>query len=116
MISIAFFGSHGLGESCLKLLSNTEDVSVEVVVTYEAGHDGWWNASVYDQAKEFGYDVLPIAEESEVVNYDIDYIISVYYPNILGPELLNHPSEGALNLHQAELPRYRGSNVFSHPS
>ena len=40
--------------------------------------------------------------------------MSVYYPNILGPALLSHPDRLPLNLHQAELPRYRGSNVFSH--
>ncbi|WP_084802748.1 hypothetical protein [Halorientalis sp. IM1011] len=28
---------------------------------------------------------------------------------MLGPDLLNTPREAALNLHQAELPRYRGA-------
>jgi methionyl-tRNA formyltransferase len=49
-----------------------------------------------------------------VTEYPVDWLLSVYYPNILGSELLAHPDKGALNLHQAELPRYRGSNVFTH--
>lgn len=114
MVSVAYFGSHPLGRECLRLLHEHEEVDVEVVVTYHAGYDSWWEGSVFDLATELGYDILTTDEESEVQSYDIDYIISVYYPNILGPELLGHPNEGALNLHQAELPRYRGSNVFSH--
>lgn len=114
MISVAYFGSHPLGRECLRLLHEHEEVDVEVVVTYPAGYDSWWEGSVFDLATELGYDILTTDEESAVQSYDIDYIISVYYPNILGPELLDHPDEGALNLHQAELPRYRGSNVFSH--
>lgn len=114
MTRVAFFGSHGLGEACLERLHDAEDVSVELVVTYPRDYDGWWEGSVHDLAVELGYEVATIDEERSVLEYDIDYLLSVYYPNILGPELLDHPNEGALNLHQAELPRYRGSNVFSH--
>nr|WP_305794628.1 formyltransferase family protein [Halomarina rubra] len=63
---------------------------------------------------EYGYEVATLAEERRVLEYDVDYLLSVYYPNILDGELLGHPERAALNLHQAELPRYRGSNVFSH--
>jgi methionyl-tRNA formyltransferase len=111
---IALFGSHPLGEACLDELAAHDGVSVETVVTYPPDHDGWWDGSLYDYARDRGYPVLPIAREDEVRDIDIDYLVSVYYPNILGPDLLDHPEEGALNLHQAELPRYRGSNVFSH--
>jgi methionyl-tRNA formyltransferase len=55
-----------------------------------------------------------IEDEQRLQEYPVEYLISVYYPNILEPELLAHPERGALNLHQAELPRYRRSNVFSH--
>lgn len=114
MVRVAFFGSHGLGERCLEILDEHPDVTVSVVVTCPEGYDSWWEGSVHRLATNLGYDVLTTSEESDVLQYDIDYLISVYYPNILGPELLEHPEEAALNLHQAELPRYRGSNVFSH--
>lgn len=114
MTNLVLLGSHALGVRCLKLLHEQEGIDIEAVVTYEAGYDGWWNGSVYDLAKQLGYPTLSIGDERSVLEYDVDYLLSVYYPNILGSELLEHPRQAAVNLHQAELPRYRGSNVFSH--
>jgi len=111
---IALFGSHPLGEACLDCLDAHEDVRVETIVTYSPEQDNWWDGSLYEYARDRGHDVRTIDEADSVREIEIDYLLSVYYPNILGPELLEHPEEGALNLHQAELPRYRGSNVFSH--
>jgi methionyl-tRNA formyltransferase len=114
MVSVTFLGSHPLGEACLERLVRHEAVSVELVVTYPRDHDGWWDGSVHERALEHGLRVEPIANEHRITEYDVDYLFSVYYPNVLGPDLLEHPARCALNLHQAELPRYRGSNVFSH--
>ena len=114
MVSVAFFGSHPLGEACLTRLHDHPDVEVSVVVTYPRDYDGWWDGSVHDLALDYSYPVLTIDEEDRVTEYDVDYLLSVYYPNILGGDLLSHPRKAAINLHQAELPRYRGSNVFSH--
>jgi methionyl-tRNA formyltransferase len=113
-VSLAFLGSHPLGERCLELLTEREDVSVEIVVTYPPVEDNWWDGNLYETASDLGHDVVPISKEEAVLDHEIDYLLSVYYPNILGPELLDHPREAPLNLHQAELPRYRGSNVFTH--
>jgi methionyl-tRNA formyltransferase len=114
MVKIAFFGSHPLGEKCLRVLDDEEDVEVSMVVTYEKDYNSWWDGSVHKLAEKLGYPVFTIEEENEVLEHEIDHLLSVYYPNILGKEILQHPNEGALNLHQAELPRYQGSNVFSH--
>jgi methionyl-tRNA formyltransferase len=114
MATFAFLGSHPLGEACLQRLHDHPDCSVEVVVTYPADADNWWDGSVNDLARSLGYELLTIFEEDRLLEYEFDWLLSVYYPNILGEQLLEHPAEGALNLHQAELPRYRGSNVFSH--
>lgn len=114
MTSIAVFGSHPLGEQCLDILVDHPEVSVPLVVTYPPEADNWWTGSMYDRAREHGLEVVPIASERAVLDYDVDYLLSVYYPNILGPELLEHPRVAPVNVHQAELPRYRGSNVFSH--
>lgn len=112
--TFAFFGSHPLGVACLDRLHDHPDCEVAVVVTYPADEDHWWAGSVADRADEYGYDRLTVAAETEALDYEFDWLLSVYYPNVLGEELLDHAAEGALNLHQAELPRYRGSNVFSH--
>jgi len=114
MTKIAFLGSHPLGERCLELLHEDERIDVPVVVTYPEGYDSWWDGSVLNFAEQLGYEVLPISRERDVLHFEIDYLMSVYYPNILDADLLSHPEYGAVNLHQAELPRYRGSNVFSH--
>jgi len=114
MPSVAFMGSHPLGERCLDQLTSHDDFDVELVVTYGPNEDTWWDGCLYDRAKQHGHRVVTRSSERVVLEHDVDYLISVYYPNILGEELLAHPDIAPLNLHQAELPRYRGSNVFSH--
>lgn len=114
MTKIAFFGSHPLGERCLNLLYENERIEVSVVVTYPEEYDSWWDGSVLKLAEQLEYEVLPVSRERDVLDFEIDYLVSVYYPNILDADLLSHPEYAAVNLHQAELPRYRGSNVFSH--
>ena len=114
MVSVAFFGSHPLGIECLDRLHEHPEVDVELVVTYPPDETHWWDGSVHDRATALDYRTLPIADERELLDAPVDYLLSVYYPNILDGELLDHPRKGALNLHQAELPRYRGSNVFTH--
>lgn len=111
MISVALVGSRPLSRACLELLHEEEEVSVEAIATYPEGHEGWWEGSLRSKAEEYGY---PVVEEEDIFEYDLDYIISVLYYNILGEDILEHPQYGGLNLHQAELPRYRGSNTFSH--
>lgn len=113
-MDIAFFGSHPLGKECLNILSESEDVDVCVVVTYPEDEDHWWSGSVHSLAKDLGYEILTVEEERDVLDYKFDHLLSVYYPNVLSKDLLNHSKKDAINLHQAELPRYQGSNVFSH--
>lgn len=114
MTVVAVYATHGLGTECLRRLADADDIRVPLVVTYPPDEDVWWDDTVFDTARDLEVNVVPIEEERAVLDHDVTYLLSVYYPNILDGELLNHPTEGALNLHQAELPRYRGSNVFAH--
>ena len=111
MVSVGHLGSRPLGQHCLELLDEHPEITVEAVVTYPPEHDGWWDGSLNATARELGY---PIVNEDQLFEYDLDYLVSTLYYNVLDEELLDHPSEGGINLHQAELPRYRGSNTFSH--
>lgn len=111
MLSVALLGSRPLSRACLELLHEEKEVSIKAVVTYPEEHEGWWDGSLRSKAEEYGY---PVVKEEELFEYDLDYLISVLYYNILDEDLLEHPQHGGLNLHQAELPRYRGSNTFSH--
>lgn len=114
MATIALLGSRPVGRRVLRLLDAHRDVSVPVVVTLAPDEDRWWDGSLWSEASDLGYECVPPAEEGRLFEYDVDWLLSVQYPNILGAHMLDHPAEGALNLHQAELPRYRGTNVFNH--
>jgi methionyl-tRNA formyltransferase len=92
-------------------MHHNPDVEVVGVVTYESIEGKWWTSSLREKAREFGYDLV---NESDIFQYDLDYIISTLYFKKLPPSVLDHPRKGCINLHQAELPRYRGSNAFSH--
>lgn len=111
MVSVAHLGSRPLSHRCLRLMDEYPEVDVEAVVTYPPDHDGWWDGSLHDVATELGY---PTVDEADLFDYDVDYFVSTLYFNILDGDLLAHATHGGLNLHQAELPRYRGSNTFSH--
>lgn len=111
MTHLALLGTRPLSRRCLAILDKSPDVTVEAVVTYGPDHEGWWEGSLYEYARELGY---PIVAEKELFEYDLDYLISTQYHNILKGDLLAHPTHGGLNLHLAELPRYRGSNPFAH--
>lgn len=114
MTRIALLGSRPLSRRVLRVLDDDPDVDVPAVVTLVPDADRWWDDALWDLATELGHECVPAAEEERLLEFDVDWLLSVQYPNIVGSELLGHPSEGALNLHQAELPRYRGSNVFNH--
>lgn len=114
MTSIAVLGSRPLSWRCLRLLVAHDSITVPVVVTHEPDHDGWWSGSLWEVATELGVDTIPIRNESELLDYDVDWLLSVQYPNIIDSELLDHPAIAPVNLHQAELPRYRGSYLFNH--
>ena len=114
MTAIAVLGSRPLSWRCLRLLAAHDSITIPAVVTYEPDHDGWWDGSLWEVATELGLNTVPIRNESELLDYDIDWLLSVQYPNIIGSELLDHPEMAPVNLHQAELPRYRGSYLFNH--
>jgi len=114
MPSVAFMGSRPLGERCLDALTGHDAFDVKLVVTYGSDEETRWDGCLYDHAEDLGHRVVTRASERDLLEYDVDYIISVYYPDVLDATLRDHPNVAPLNLHQAELPRYRGSNVFAH--
>lgn len=114
MIRIALLGSRPLSRRVLGLLDAHDSVDIPLVVTLPPDEHNWWDGSLWDYATDLGYECVSANEERLLLDRSVDWLLSVQYPNILGSDLLSHPEEGALNLHLAELPRYRGSNVFNH--
>lgn len=112
MTTVAHFGSRPLGRKCLQRMHDAERIDVEMVVTYPKDHDGWWHGSLREYARELGYPVT--SDPEDVFDIDVDYILSTLYYDILDKPVLEHANLDSLNLHLAELPRYRGSNVFTH--
>lgn len=114
MTRIVLLGSRPLSRRVLHLLHDDAAVEVPAVVTLGPDADRWWDGSLWEVADDLGYDRISVQREQQVLEMDTDWLLSVQYPNILDARMLEHPERGALNLHQAELPRYRGSNVFNH--
>ena len=109
---IAFLGSRPLGARCLRYLTEQKEVEICGVVTRPKGSQGWWGPpEVIDVAEELGLEVL---EEKDLKRKELDLILSVLYDKILKGDIINIPKRGAINLHNAPLPDYRGCNSFSH--
>ena len=108
---VIHLGSRPLSRRCLRLLDAEPGIEVAAVVARPPDHDGWWEGSLATLAESLGY---PVIGEDAITNYDVDFLISTLYWNVLDADLLEHPTYGGLNLHQAELPRFRGCNAFSH--
>lgn len=110
-MKVIHLGSRPLARRCLHLMDEEPGISVEAVVARPPDHDGWWEGSLASLAAELNY---PVITEAEITDYSADFLISTLYWNVLDEEVLEHPTYGGLNLHQAELPRFRGCNSFSH--
>jgi methionyl-tRNA formyltransferase len=103
-----------IGWVCLdELCALGADVSL-VVTHPDDPHEEIWFRSVAERAREARLSVLvpPSVNRPEVVaaiaRRTPDYLLSFYFRELLGPEILALPRRGALNLHGSLLPRYRG--------
>ncbi len=105
-------GSKPIGYKCLKILLNRSDVDIVGVLTKSKETDVWWDKKyrVYKLASENNISLL---ELPDVINLDIDFILSIQYHQLLKKEILDHPKYGSINLHMAPLPEYRGCNQFT---
>ncbi len=87
---------------------------VAVVSHPDDPHEEIWFRSVADRAREAGVPVLvpPSVNDPDVVRrlaaFAPDLILSIYFRDIIKPEVLALAPRGALNLHGSLLPRYRG--------
>nr|WP_253741755.1 hypothetical protein [Halorientalis sp. IM1011] len=114
MVSVAFFGSHPLGEACLERLVAHDEITVETVVTYPRDYDAWWDGSVHERALDHDLPVLTVRRGRSGRRAGLRLP-----PQRLLPE---HPRAGSAEHApggRAEPPSggtapLQGSNVFSH--
>jgi len=104
---IIFMGGKPIGYKCLSILA---DKNVDIIAVIPNNRHGWWEDDVSQLAKQKN---IPIINLENALEYDVDFIFSIQFNQILKKDILELPKRGAINLHMAPLPEYRGSNQFS---
>lgn len=104
---------HNVGYRCLEELLR-QGVNVAMVFTHEdSPTEEIWFSSVRELADKHDIpwrttDINAPENISLLREITPRFIFSFYYRNMIRQEVLDIPSEGALNLHGSYLPRYRG--------
>lgn len=107
-MKIFFIGWNENGEKCLlKLLKNSLDV-VQVVVP-----SGFDTKKMFEICKKYK---VPVEENGDEIdrlrelirNKKTDIIAVASFPKLFPKDLVDMPSLGTVNVHTAELPKYRG--------
>ena len=112
MFSAVVFAYSEVGFRCLRTLLE-HGVRVPLVFTYE-DPPGEWHGSVAALAREHGIETVTGADPGaapwlqRIAALEPDYILSFYYRSMLPASILGLARRGALNMHGALLPRYRG--------
>jgi methionyl-tRNA formyltransferase len=103
-----------IGHACLDELLEM-GCDVRLVVTHEdAPGETIWFGSVAERARRAGVPVITPEDINASESIDAitaaapELLLSFYYRNMMGRDVLALPSHGALNLHGSLLPRYRG--------
>lgn len=104
---------HNVGYRCLEELLR-QGAKVAMLFTHEdSPTEEIWFKSVRELAEKHGipFRTSDINEPENVAllrELRPNFILSFYYRNMIGQEVLAIPAHGALNLHGSYLPRYRG--------
>lgn len=104
---------HNVGYRCVSELLR-QGAEIALIFTHEdSPTEEIWFESVRELAEKNGIPYLTtdinLPENVELVRETApDFILSFYYRNMIKPELLEIPRQGALNLHGSYLPKYRG--------
>ncbi len=115
-MNIVFMGGKPLSGQCLRHLHTISGIKIVGVVCREPGYIGWWSGDpntreVWEEASHLH---IPLIQEKDVLEIEVDWIVSVLYWKRIPEELLSHSTYGGVNLHLAMLPYYRGCNPTSH--
>lgn len=108
------FGYHNMGCIGLEELLESGFEVVAVFTHTDDPNENLWFRSLADLAAEHGIPVYAPVDVNHplwverVRGMQPDYLISCYYRDMLGQELLDVPKRAALNLHGSLLPKYRG--------
>jgi methionyl-tRNA formyltransferase len=112
-----FFGNHLYGHHALAALLEEKLKPSLVVANIRRGGETPWYPSVVELADANGIDVIQVNKiepgsepYQRIAATAPDLFIVASYRNLIAPELLALPPCGAVNLHMAPLPKYRGAH------
>lgn len=111
---IVFFGYSEVGHDCLELLVARGDNVVALITHEDNPHEKIWFKTPALIARANNIPVFAPVKVNSVESVECisflapDLILSVYYRNMIGGQILALPKLGAFNLHGSLLPKYRG--------
>ena len=108
---IVFMGEKPLGLQCLKLLEADPEAELVGVCTRGRQEVWWGRQELRDHCEERR---IPIITRSQILEQEVDHLISVLYPFVIEEKYINHCRLGSFNLHEAPLPRWKGKYGYSH--
>lgn len=109
--SVIFLGSKPIGYECFSYLIRQQD-SLNFKIAGLMTHARKEFGEGHELAALAVQNGIPLIASLELLP-DCDIIYSVQYHEILKAEHIAKARQGAVNLHMAPLPEYRGSNQFS---
>jgi methionyl-tRNA formyltransferase len=111
-IDVVYCGEKPLGLECLRYLRTLPEVKIVAVCTRGNSKPLWYGYNhLPDYCQAEG---IPVVSAKELTGFQYDVLISVLYPFILEGSVIERARQGAFNLHEAPLPRWRGCNGYSH--
>lgn len=113
MKKVLFLGSKPIGYFCLEhLIDNSDKLNLEVIGVLSNNNNRFGNTnSILDLCEK--NDIPFIPDLDDILNFDVDIILSVQYHLILRQKHIDVAKDIAINLHMAPLPEFRGCNQFS---
>ncbi|MEI8037712.1 MAG: formyltransferase [Verrucomicrobiota bacterium] len=111
---ILFFGYSEVGHACLELLLERGDHVIGLITHEDAPDETIWFKTPALAAREHAIPVhTPQSVNTpewieKIAAMQPDLILSVYYRQMIGPEILAIPALGAFNMHGSLLPKFRG--------
>jgi methionyl-tRNA formyltransferase len=111
---ILFFGYSEVGHACLELLLARGDNVVALFTHEDNPNEKIWFKTPAVAARAKGIPVFTPEKVNtpewieRIAALQPELILSVYYRNMISPEILALPRLGAFNLHGSLLPKYRG--------
>lgn len=121
MKRIALFGKNNIAIEALKLLLDNKFSKIVLISPNNSddGQDSWQRSLIkfcYNNNLEIRKFVKIKSEDS--ISYlkelELDFIFSLQYDQIINKEVINTAKYGAINLHLAPLPKYRGVAPIGH--